>query len=105
VRKGDDFTTFIVPKVEKIRNLKLLDLQGPVQACSGKILPLPWESISLSVLITKCGCLVCSGNVAAGKKCNVEGHFMAVHEDYISKYPDNSYIRRTSFEDLKRGLQ
>jgi hypothetical protein len=40
VRKGDDLTTFIVPKVEKIRRLDLPDPQGPVQACSGKTLPL-----------------------------------------------------------------
>jgi hypothetical protein len=36
-----NFTTFIVPKVEKIRSLNLPDLQGPAQACSGKPLPLP----------------------------------------------------------------
>ena len=40
MRKGDDLTTFIVPKVEKIRSLNLPDPQGPVQACSGKALPL-----------------------------------------------------------------
>jgi hypothetical protein len=34
VRKGDDLTTFIVPKVEKI-----LEPQEPRQACSGKPLP------------------------------------------------------------------
>jgi hypothetical protein len=38
VREGDDLTTFIVPKVEKIRRLNLPDPQGPAQACSGKIL-------------------------------------------------------------------
>jgi hypothetical protein len=40
VRKGDDLTTFIVPKVEKIRSLNLPDPQGPAEACSGKTLPL-----------------------------------------------------------------
>jgi hypothetical protein len=30
VRKGDDFTTFTMPKVEKIRSLNLPDPQGPV---------------------------------------------------------------------------
>jgi hypothetical protein len=40
VRKGDDLTTFIVPKVEKIRSLNLPDHQGPAQASSGKTLPL-----------------------------------------------------------------
>ena len=39
VRKGDDITTFIVPKVEKIRSLNLPDPQGPAQACSEKTLP------------------------------------------------------------------
>ena len=42
MRKGDDLTTFIVPKVEKIRSLNLRDPQGPAQACSGKALPLPF---------------------------------------------------------------
>jgi hypothetical protein len=41
VRKGDDLTTFIVPKVEKIRSLKLLEPQEPAQACKGKISPSP----------------------------------------------------------------
>jgi hypothetical protein len=41
VRKGDDFTTFTVPKVDKIRNLKLQDPKGPAQARRGKTLPLP----------------------------------------------------------------
>jgi hypothetical protein len=36
---GDDLTTFIVPKVKKIRSLNLPDPQGPAQACSGKTLP------------------------------------------------------------------
>jgi hypothetical protein len=40
VRKGDDLTIFIVPKVEKIRSLNLPEPQGPTWACSGKTLPL-----------------------------------------------------------------
>jgi hypothetical protein len=36
VRKADDFTTFTVPKVEKIRSLNLLDPKGPAQARSEK---------------------------------------------------------------------
>jgi hypothetical protein len=36
VRKGDGLTTFMVPKVEKIRSLNLAGPQGPAQACSGK---------------------------------------------------------------------
>jgi hypothetical protein len=39
MRKADDLTTFIVPKVEKIQSLNLPDPQGPAQACSGKTLP------------------------------------------------------------------
>jgi hypothetical protein len=39
VRKGDDLTTFIVPKVEKIRSLNLPYPHGPAQAFSGKTLP------------------------------------------------------------------
>jgi hypothetical protein len=39
VRNGVDLTTFIVPKVEKIRSLNLPEPQGSVQACSGKSLP------------------------------------------------------------------
>jgi hypothetical protein len=46
VRKGDDFTAFIVPKVEKIRSLNLPDSQGPAQACSGKPLPLSFTMYS-----------------------------------------------------------
>ena len=36
MRKGDDLTAFIVPKVEKIQSLNLPDPQGPAQACGGK---------------------------------------------------------------------
>jgi hypothetical protein len=43
VRKGEDLTTFIVSKVEKIRSLNLSDPQGFVQACSGKTLPLHFK--------------------------------------------------------------
>jgi hypothetical protein len=43
VRKGDDLTTFIVPKVEKIRSLNLPDPQGLAQTCNGKTLPLPFS--------------------------------------------------------------
>jgi hypothetical protein len=43
VRKSDDLTTFIVPKVEKIWSLNLPDPQGPAQACSGKPLPFTWD--------------------------------------------------------------
>jgi hypothetical protein len=39
VRKGDDLTTLIVLKVEKIRSPNLPDLQGHAQACSGNTLP------------------------------------------------------------------
>jgi hypothetical protein len=38
-RKGDDLTTFIVPKVEKIRTLNLREPQEPSQAFSGIALP------------------------------------------------------------------
>jgi hypothetical protein len=41
VRKGDDLTTFTVPKVEKIRSHNLPDPQGPLQAYNRKTLPLP----------------------------------------------------------------
>jgi hypothetical protein len=41
VRRSDDLTTFIVPKVEKIRSLDLPDLQGPFRACS-RAKPLPY---------------------------------------------------------------
>ena len=41
MRKGNDLTTVIVPKVEKIRSFNLPDPQGPAQACSGKTLLLP----------------------------------------------------------------
>jgi hypothetical protein len=44
VRKGDDLTTFIVPKVKKIRSLNLPDPQGPAEACSGTALPLREEA-------------------------------------------------------------
>ena len=42
MRKSDDLTTFIVPKLEKIQNLNLLEPQEPHQACSGRPLPLPF---------------------------------------------------------------
>ena len=41
MRKGDDLTTFIVTKVEKIRSLNLPEPQEPAQACRGKISPSP----------------------------------------------------------------
>ena len=54
--KGDDITTFIVPKVEKIRSLNLPEPLGPAQACSGKTLPLPYvykiHSMKLSFYFT-----------------------------------------------------
>jgi hypothetical protein len=50
-------------------------------------------------------CLICNANVAVSKKCNVERYFMTMHKDYISKYPDNSEIRRNKVEDLKCNLQ
>ena len=34
MRRGDDHTTFIVPKVTNIRSLDLPDSQGPFRACS-----------------------------------------------------------------------
>ena len=39
-RKGNDLTTFVVPKVEKMRSPNLPDPKGPAQACSGKTLPI-----------------------------------------------------------------
>jgi hypothetical protein len=41
---GDDLTTSIVPKVQKIRSLNLSDSQGPTQACSGKTLPITFHN-------------------------------------------------------------
>jgi hypothetical protein len=37
VRKGDDLTTFIVPKVEKIRSLNLWILKGLLRPVAGKL--------------------------------------------------------------------
>jgi hypothetical protein len=51
VRKGDDLTTFIVPKVEKIRSLNLPDPQGPAQASSGRTLPVPYFGMSAELRI------------------------------------------------------
>jgi hypothetical protein len=52
---GDDLTTFIVPKVEKIRSLNLPDPQGLAQACSGKTLPYISSSSSSSVICQTTG--------------------------------------------------
>jgi hypothetical protein len=35
-------------------------------------------------------CLICSASAGINKKCNVDRHFITVHKDYISKYPNNS---------------
>jgi hypothetical protein len=53
----------------------------------------------------KCVCLICNASVAVSKACIVEWHFLAMHKDYISKYPNNSEIRRNKAEDMKRNLQ
>jgi hypothetical protein len=37
VHKGDDLTTFIVPKVEKIRRLNLPDPQSLLRPVAGKL--------------------------------------------------------------------
>ena len=37
MRKGDDLTTFIVPKVEKIRSLNLPEPQGPTRPVAGHL--------------------------------------------------------------------
>ena len=37
MRKDDDLTTFIVPKVEKIRSFILPDPQGPLLPVEGKL--------------------------------------------------------------------
>jgi hypothetical protein len=37
VCRGDDLTTFIVPKVEKIRNLNLPGPEGPVRPVAEKL--------------------------------------------------------------------
>jgi hypothetical protein len=49
VSKGDYLTTFIVPKVEKIRSLNLADPQGPTCASSGKTLPLHYAIPHINV--------------------------------------------------------
>ena len=38
MRKGDDLTTFIVPKVEKIRGLNLPEPLGPPRPVAGQLL-------------------------------------------------------------------
>jgi hypothetical protein len=64
-----------------------------------------WENKYFFInMINKCVCLICSVNVSVSKKCNAEGHFMTIHKDYISKYRDNSEIRRNEVEGLKRNL-
>jgi hypothetical protein len=64
-----------------------------------------WENKYFFINVNnKCMCLVYNASVAVSKKCtNVEWHFMSMHKDYISKYPDNSEILRNKFEDLKRN--
>jgi hypothetical protein len=49
--------------------------------------------------------LIYTASVAFSKKLNAERYFMTMHEDYISKYPDNSEIRRIKAVDLKRNLR
>jgi len=43
VRKADNFTTFCAV-VMKSRNLNFLETSGPLQACNGTALPLPYSS-------------------------------------------------------------
>jgi hypothetical protein len=42
VRKGDDLTTFIVPKVKKIRSLNLPEPHGPPQPVARQLYLLPY---------------------------------------------------------------
>jgi len=52
----------------------------------------------------KCVCLICNASVAVSKKCNAERHFMTMHKDYLSKYPNNSESGRNKVEDMKHNL-
>jgi hypothetical protein len=42
----------------------------------------------------KCVWLICSALIAVSQKYNAKRHFLTVHEDYISKYPDECETRR-----------
>jgi hypothetical protein len=65
-----------------------------------------WENKYFFINVNnKCVCLIWSASVSVSKKCNAEGHFMTIHKDCVSKYRDNSEIRRNEVEDLKRNLQ
>jgi hypothetical protein len=65
-----------------------------------------WENKYLFINVNnKCLCLICNSSITVSKKCDVERRFMAMHKEYISKYPENSEIRRTKAEDLKRDLR
>jgi hypothetical protein len=65
-----------------------------------------WENKYLFINVNNKGvCLIYKASVAVSKQYNVERHFMTMHKDYVSKYPDNSEIRRNFVEDLKRNLR
>jgi uncharacterized protein YydD (DUF2326 family) len=64
-----------------------------------------WENKYFFINVNnKCVCLICTVSVAVSKKCNVKQHFMTMHKDYTSKYPNNSEIPRNKVEELKHNL-
>jgi hypothetical protein len=47
VRKGDDLTTFIVPKVKKIQSLNLPELLGPPRPVEGHHLVKMYDEVAV----------------------------------------------------------
>jgi hypothetical protein len=63
-----------------------------------------WENKCFFINVNnKCVCLICNVSVTVSKKCNAELHFVTMHKDYTSKYPNNSkYVEMN--EDLEHNL-
>jgi hypothetical protein len=49
VRKGDDLTTFILPKAKKIRSLNLSEPLGPPRPVAGHLYLLPFKRVCQTV--------------------------------------------------------
>jgi hypothetical protein len=76
VRKGDDLTSFIVPKVKKIRSLKLPDPLGPPRPVEGHLY-LYWSLLTIPESLRSKG-MVCGRSPAGIAGSNPAGARMFV---------------------------
>ena len=65
-----------------------------------------WElNYFFTMVKDKCCCLICNVSLAVAKKGNLERHFLTLHKNYQTNYPQNSDIRKNKIRDLKDQLK